>query len=558
LPALGAAPLDDPGEGQHAEIAREAWAEGHWIPLHLAGVRYVDKPPLPYVLAAAAYQIWGVGEWSARLPSVLGAAVAAAATAWLGARLLGPAAGAVAGLAVLSSPLFAAFARYVRPEALFCAAIQLGFLGLLLGRRAGEPERAGGDRRWQIAGALALGLATLAKNPLGTAGPLAAIALALALTGQLRPMRAWLSPPAVAALALIPLAWYGVEAASSPGSIGYTLVDQGLRGAMGARHFPDEDVPLGSGEFLAVALLGAFPWSLAAAGAIAALVRRRAWRDPAEAPWIALALWAVGVVAVFAVVPFKLPHYGLPAYGAIALLAARWWWERPPASRAAAALHLVLFAALAAGLAWVALGDGQAFLASVVGTADVTARKDTAAGALPAWADLEPLVGRTAAIFAVGAAGLAAAVVRRAPRLALAAVTATALACVPAVSAGLAVVATWRSVAPLAAELTPWPGATRVVHEGPLEYSAALELYSGRRPVILDGTRSVLGFGATFPDARDRFWTRERLARELADGRPVLLITPRGPRGVLGALPAGCRAAPVEARGVRWLAVLRC
>jgi hypothetical protein len=64
LPALGAAPLDDPGEGQHAEIAREAWAEGHWLPLRLAGVRYVDKPPLPYALAAAAYQVFGVGEWS--------------------------------------------------------------------------------------------------------------------------------------------------------------------------------------------------------------------------------------------------------------------------------------------------------------------------------------------------------------------------------------------------------------------------------------------------------------------------------------------------------------
>jgi 4-amino-4-deoxy-L-arabinose transferase-like glycosyltransferase len=64
LPALGAAPLDDPGEGQHAEIAGEAWAEGRWLPLRLAGVRYVDKPPLPYALAAAAHQVFGVGEWT--------------------------------------------------------------------------------------------------------------------------------------------------------------------------------------------------------------------------------------------------------------------------------------------------------------------------------------------------------------------------------------------------------------------------------------------------------------------------------------------------------------
>src|SRR6266545_3542706 len=46
LPGLGAAPLDDPGEGQHAEIAREVSAAGGWVTLRLNGVRYFDKPPL--------------------------------------------------------------------------------------------------------------------------------------------------------------------------------------------------------------------------------------------------------------------------------------------------------------------------------------------------------------------------------------------------------------------------------------------------------------------------------------------------------------------------------
>ena len=38
-----------------------------------------------------------------------------------------------------------------------------------------------------------------------------------------------------------------------------------------------------------------------------------------------------------------------------------------------------------------------------------------------------------------------------------------------------------------------------LVHEGPIENSGALELYSGRRPVLLDARRSVLGIGATYP-----------------------------------------------------------
>src|SRR5229473_4116716 len=132
LPWLGAAPFDDPGEGQHAEIAREVAVSGDWLTLRLAGVRYFDKPPLLYWLIAAGFKGFGVSEWFARLPAVLGAAAAVAGTTLLGVRLLGPGPGVLAGAALLSCALFAAFGRYVRPETLFVAAIQWGFTGLLL------------------------------------------------------------------------------------------------------------------------------------------------------------------------------------------------------------------------------------------------------------------------------------------------------------------------------------------------------------------------------------------------------------------------------------------
>src|SRR3972149_6942223 len=52
VPGLGRAPFDDPGEGMHAEIAREVLLTNDWITLHLNGVRYFDKPPLLYWLPA--------------------------------------------------------------------------------------------------------------------------------------------------------------------------------------------------------------------------------------------------------------------------------------------------------------------------------------------------------------------------------------------------------------------------------------------------------------------------------------------------------------------------
>ena len=133
-PGLGRAPFDDPGEGQHAEIAREMLG-GSWLTLRLNGVRYFDKPPLLYWLTAISFSLFGLTEGAARLAPLLGALLAVGATAVLGVRLLGPAGGALAGLALLSCALFAAFARYVRPESLFVAAIAWAFTGLLVHMR---------------------------------------------------------------------------------------------------------------------------------------------------------------------------------------------------------------------------------------------------------------------------------------------------------------------------------------------------------------------------------------------------------------------------------------
>ena len=540
LPGLGAAPFDDPGEGQHAEIAREAWRSGDWLTLRLNGVRYFDKPPLLYLLQAGAFSTWGLSEWTARLAPVTGAVLAVAATAWLGARLLGPGGGLLAGAALLSCPFFYAFARYVRPETLFLACIQWGFAGIAAGV-------IGGSRAGAVLGCAALGMAVLAKDPLGLAGPLAALAVALALAGRLRPVRAWLPPLGLAGLVVIGAGWPALAAWANPGFLWYTVVDNHLRNAALARLFPDEDVPLAMGEFLAAAGMGAFPWIVPAALMVWTLARRRAWRDPREIPWLALALWAVGLLALFAVVPFRLPHYGLPAYGAFALLAARWWSERRDGAQGAALLHAALLGLAAAACALAAASDGRLFGESVLDVSDATARKATRLAsevtAMALWPAFAALLAKAALVLGVGAAALATLVgLRRAavPAAAAAALVAvTMLATLPLVGEGLRTLAASRAVDRLGAELAARAQpADLVVHEGPIEASGALELYSGRRPALLDGTRSVLAFGATFADARDTFWSAERFKEAWLSGRPMFLVTPRAPeRSVIAGLP---------------------
>ncbi len=540
LPGLGAAPFDDPGEGQHAEIAREAWRSGDWLTLRLNGVRYFDKPPLLYLLEAGAFATWGLSEWAARLAPVAGAALAVAATAWLGARLLGPGVGLLAGIALLSCGFFYAFARYVRPETLFLACIQWGFAGLLVGAR-------GGSRAAAALGCAALGMAAMAKDPLGLAGPLAALAVALGLAGRLRPVRAWLPPLGVAGLVVLGAGWPALAAWTNPGYLWYTVVDNHLRNATLTRLFPDEDVPLAMGEFLVVAGMGAFPWIVPAALMAWTLARRRSWRDPREIPWVALALWAAGLLILFATIPFRLPHYGLPAYGAVALLAARWWHERRDEARRAALLHAALLGLAALACALAAASDGRLFAESVLGVTDPTARKATtlAAGvnSVALWPEFAALLAKAALVLGVGAAALAMlAGFRRiaVPGAAAAALVAvTMLATLPLVGDALRIVADSRAVDRLGAELAARAKpADVVVHEGPIEASGALELYSGRRPVLLDGTRSVLGFGATFADARETFWTAEQFREVWLSGGTTYLVSPRAPeRSIIAGLP---------------------
>ncbi len=581
-PGLGRAPFDDPGEGQHAEIARELLG-GSWLTLRLNGVRYFDKPPLLYWLTAASFTLFGFTEGAARLAPLLGALLAVAATAVLGVRLLGPGWGALAGLALLSCALFAAFARYVRPESLFVGAIAWGFTGLLLadtrlvpqalhmrGPRNGprtppvagtRSERDPADTRsggvWPVLGCAALGIAALAKDPLGLLGPLVAIAIAAALAGRLRPVRAWLPPVGVALMVLIGFGWYVVAAVTEPAFLWYTVMDNHVLNVTRMRQFPDEDVPLSALEFLTAAGFGAFPWILAAATAVGTLVRARAWRDPAELPWVALALWAAGVLALFTVSPFKLPHYGLPAYPALALLAARAWRDVAPRPRGLIAAHLVLFTLAGAGCAWAAAGDGRAFTEAVFGVSDVYSRKEAALGQAspyPAWSSLQPLVAWAAVVLLAGSAVLAAAAARRSARLGAWAVAAVMLLLVPVVAIGLAVTSSARAVTVMAAEIRARLGpGDLLVLEGPIENAGAVEFYSGHRPVLLDAARSVLGIGATFADAAGTFWSAPRFAEAWASARPPYLLTTRDPaQSIVASLPPRS-ARLLFAHNGRWL-----
>ncbi len=439
---------------------------------------------------------------------------------------------------------------------MFVAALAGGFALCLVGIRDGR-------RGLCAAGLAVFGLAALAKDPLGALLPPLAIGLALVLAGRARPFSAWLPWTGVAACLVIGFGWWIGAELSTPGFGWYTTIDNHVMNVARARRFADEDIPLTALEFLAVAIGSALPWVIAAGVAVWSLARRRAWRDPAEIGWVALTIWVLGVLGITALSPFRLPHYGLPASFGIALLAAR-GWELHGGRRLLAA-HLIFFAAAAVGCAATWMGDGGV-LTKVMDVTDVATIKSAAAGLplpVPPWEEFRPVFWVAALTFALCALSTGAVLVfARSPErrrtLGVLVIGLTMVATMPGVARSLGVVVKNRAVRDLALSVARQAGPEDVVaHEGPIENSGALEWYSGRRPVIVDGQRSVLGFGAERPESRDLFWDAARLREAWTSGRRVWVVSVRSPtQSMVAALP-GARLLGVAGGRALWVNEIR-
>lgn len=71
LPFLGAFPLTDPDEPVYGETAREMLVAHDWLSPRIFGHVWYDKPPLFYWLEMISYQLFGISDYSSRLPSAI-------------------------------------------------------------------------------------------------------------------------------------------------------------------------------------------------------------------------------------------------------------------------------------------------------------------------------------------------------------------------------------------------------------------------------------------------------------------------------------------------------
>ncbi len=139
--ALFSPPLLDDADATHAQAAQHIVDSGDWVTLKVNGIRYLEKPALPYWIVAVDYHLFGQNAFATHLPlalSVLGCTI----LAWLWARQAwGDRAGLYAALGMLTSSGVFLFTRIFIPEALLTFLLALALYCFLSGIERNQPSR---------------------------------------------------------------------------------------------------------------------------------------------------------------------------------------------------------------------------------------------------------------------------------------------------------------------------------------------------------------------------------------------------------------------------------
>ena len=208
--ALFRPPLLDDADASHAEAAQNIAESGDWITLKVDGIRYLEKPPLPYWLAAGLYKIVGQNVFATHLPNTL-AILGCAWLAWLwGRRGWGDRAGFYAALGVLTSIGPFLYTRFAIPEALLTFLLLFALYSFLTGLESRRPIRFYG--MWA-----ALALAVLTKGLIAPVFFAAAAIPLLLVSGQWRRWKTLKPFSGLLLFLLIAAPWHILAGIANPG-----------------------------------------------------------------------------------------------------------------------------------------------------------------------------------------------------------------------------------------------------------------------------------------------------------------------------------------------------
>src|SRR5579863_6254915 len=325
-------PLLDDVDTVHAEAAREMVLRHDWVTCYTDGIRYLEKAPLMYWGVAASYEIFGVHDWSTRLPLMLGVLALLFATYALGTRAYGEPGGFYSAvvLATCLGPYI--FTRFQIPDIIIGLWLTLSAFFFLRSLEQEQPSR------WVCWGlAATCALSVLTKSLIGVVFPLGAIILFLLITGNLRHLLRLRLFSSTLVFLVIAAPWHILAALRNPsqgavkGFLWFYFVNEQFMRYVNKRVPPGYDtVPLFI--FWGLLLVWLVPWTVFLPQSVREVpTRLREKLDKRQRAYLFFALWVLVIVGFFSF-STRQEYYTIPALPGLALLVGGWLAKESEAS----------------------------------------------------------------------------------------------------------------------------------------------------------------------------------------------------------------------------------
>ena len=576
--SLFAPPLLDDADATHANAARHMALTGDLVTLHVNGIRYLEKAPLPYWLDALSFRIFGFNTFAAHLPQVL----AVLLLALLGFRWARDAfderTGLYTGLALLTSAGVFLFTRVYIPEVLLSLLLASALYCLLQTLTNPEPftKTTLSPTAYAYLMWTALALAVLTKGLVALVFFFGTATIYLALTGEYRNLRKLKPLSGLLLFLAIAAPWHILAGLRNTGGMNghgffwFYFVNEHFLRFLGKR-YPMDYNKLPGYLFWSLHLVWLFPWSLFLPLAFRAetnLLRQRRTLDLSTHPrptflqnirqsintYPARTILLLGLFTCIVLVFFSFStnqeYYTFPAYLPILILIAaalthaeaayseeksyRRWITFAHATFTV--LGLAIASALAYGL-W-----SSRHLPFVPDIGDLLAHRGVGDYTLsmshffdltgPSFAALRLPAALAALAFAVGPA---IAWLLRAKRHHLGATVAIALtSAVFLIAAHIAFIRfnPMLSSKDFAERIQDLEASSEISRDnqvllyGDQAYGSSIPFYLGRQVLLVDGRSTSMLFGSTFPDAPPIFLTPNQVLTQWGTGPRKLLFVP--------------------------------
>jgi 4-amino-4-deoxy-L-arabinose transferase-like glycosyltransferase len=347
---LGERAFWSPVEGHYSEIVREMVVSGDYLTPTLAGMKFLEKPPLFYWLESVNIKLFGLSEWSLRFWPAMFGMIGCLAVYFAGSRLFERRVGLISSAVLATSALWYVMGHVINLDMAVSALITCALLSFLMGS-VEQPEYKRRLAMWAFF--VFSALATMTKGLIGIVIPAMVIGTWMLILDEWNILPTLYLPSGVSLFLLIAAPWHLLISRANPDFLRSYLFDEHFQRYLTKPEGPFEQ----PWAYVPVLLLGMFPWAVFLLQAVKYNLRFP-WRQRHQhKEVIFLVLWAGLVFLFFSASSYKGVPYILPMLPPLAILIARYLaaaWEAPRISGAQSGsftLLVVLSLLVIAGLA---------------------------------------------------------------------------------------------------------------------------------------------------------------------------------------------------------------